>query len=97
MANTEALAISDLNATLVRKAIEDSAFRAQLVQIIRRFEPRFKSVTVELLNNADPLDRTLRFRIQAVLLADLDGEPVVYDSMLDVASRNFQVATVDDG
>ena len=73
------------------------AFRVQLVQIIRRFEPRFKSVTVELLNNADPLDRTLRLRIQAVLLADLDGEPVVYDSMLDVASRNFQVAVVDDG
>jgi hypothetical protein len=31
VANTEALAISDLNASLVRKAIEDSGFRAQLV------------------------------------------------------------------
>jgi type VI secretion system protein ImpF len=73
------------------------AFCAQLVRIIGRFEPRFKSVTIDLLNNADPLDRTLRFRIQAVLLADVDGEPVVYDSMLDVASRNFRVALVDNG
>lgn len=73
------------------------AFREQLIEIIRRFEPRFQSVTVEILNNADPLDRTLRFRIQAVLLADFEGEPVVYDSLLDVASRNFHVAVVDDG
>ena len=72
-------------------------FRDQLAQIIRRFEPRFKSVTVELLNNADPLDRTLRFRIQAVLLADVEGELVAYDSMLDISSRNFHVAVVDDG
>jgi predicted component of type VI protein secretion system len=47
---------------------------------------------VELIDNINPLDRTLRFRIHAVLLMDADGETVIYDTLLDPASRGLYVS-----
>ena len=38
--------------------------------MIRKFEPRFKSVRVKLLDNTDPTDRALRLRIDALLYAE---------------------------
>ena len=65
-------------------AVKDREELCRVIQgVIRRFEPRFKSVTVQLLTNAEPLDRTLRFRIDAMLYADPAPEPVVFDSALE--------------
>src|SRR5688572_29401729 len=44
-------------------------FRRILQRVIQRYEPRFSGVTVALLKNPDPMDRTLRFRIEALLHA----------------------------
>ena len=63
-----------------------------LVQaMIRQHEPRFKSVAVRLLGSAEPLDRTLRFRIDAMLRAEPAPEPVVFDSVLQPATGAFEV------
>lgn len=59
--------------------------------VIRRFEPRFKTVHVEMLENADPQDRVLRFRIDALLRAEPAPEPVVFDSALEPATGNVEV------
>ncbi len=70
------------------------AFARLLQTVIREHEPRFKSVKVQLLDNAEPLDRTLRFRIDALLYAEPAPEPVAFDSTLKPISGNFEVKGV---
>lgn len=69
-------------------------FCRTLQTLLRQYEPRFKTVTVTLLTNSEPLDRTLRFRIDALLYADPAPEPVVFDSTLEPASGAFAVKGV---
>lgn len=59
--------------------------------IIRQHEPRFKRVEVKLVENGEPQDRTLRFRIEALLHAEPAPEPVVFDSHLKPATGDFVV------
>jgi len=66
-------------------------FRRSVEEAIRRYEPRFKSVRVHLLVNAETRDRTLRFRIDALLHADPVPEPMVFDSVADPATGGFDV------
>jgi type VI secretion system protein ImpF len=66
-------------------------FRIAVQEVIRYFEPRFESVRVELLSNTDHLDRTLRFRIDALMYADPAPEPIAFDSLFDPSSRAFSV------
>jgi type VI secretion system protein ImpF len=68
-------------------------FRKLLETAVLRAESRFTEVKVTILQNASEVDRSLRFRIQAVLRVDIDGEPVVFDSVLDPASRAFSVSS----
>jgi type VI secretion system protein ImpF len=60
-------------------------------QVIRRFDPRFKSVRVTLKDNAEPLDRTLRFRIDGQLHAEPEPEHVAFDSLLRPVTGDFEV------
>jgi type VI secretion system protein ImpF len=62
-----------------------------LQAVIQQQEPRFKRVKVTLLDNAEPLDRTLRFRIDALLQVDPAPEPVVFDSTLKPGTGSFEV------
>lgn len=66
-------------------------YRRLMVQAIERFEPRLKDVTVEIPASTNALDRTFRFRIHAILVSDIDGEPVVYDTVLDPTSRALSI------
>jgi type VI secretion system protein ImpF len=83
--------LADIYSQPMATEAQREVFRATLEDAIRRFEPRFRSVTVTILKNTEEFDRTLRFRIQAVLTVDAEGEPVIYDSTLDPASRSFMV------
>lgn len=67
-------------------------FRRSLEDIIRRFEPRFISVKVILRDASDSTDRTLRFRIDAVMYAEPSPEAVSFDSQLDPANHAFSIA-----
>jgi len=66
-------------------------FRRIIQRVIQKFEPRFKSVSVKLLKSADPLDRTLRFRIDGTINAEPTPEPVVFDSSLEPLTTSFEV------
>jgi type VI secretion system protein ImpF len=59
--------------------------------VLRQYEPRFKTVTVQMLANPDPLDRTLNFRIDGLLYADPAPEPVVFDSSMKPVTGSFEV------
>jgi type VI secretion system protein ImpF len=69
-------------------------FRAQFESLVRRFEPRLKNLAVEMAPVGDELDRSLRFRIRAILHTDLGDEPIVYDTLLDPATRNLTIADI---
>ncbi|MBI3861443.1 MAG: type VI secretion system baseplate subunit TssE [Planctomycetia bacterium] len=66
-------------------------FRALVEEVIRRYEPRFKQVRVRLLNPASRTDRTLRFRIDALLYAEPAPEPLVFDSELEPVNGTIAV------
>jgi len=83
--------IPDFTGARMGTAAEREQMRYLTEQVISRFEPRFKRVRVELLENADQFDRTLRFRIDALLYADPAPEPVVFDSQLEPVTAAFQV------
>lgn len=101
--------LTELKQSLVRYGIPDvSASAADIVsergrasylrlveETIRRFEPRFKSVRVEFLDATDPLERTLRFRIDAMMYAFPAPEPVVFDTALEPSTGEFSVEGAD--
>ena len=67
-------------------------FRAAVERTIRRFEPRFLQVSVELIDDQEKLDRTIRFRVHAHIDTKPAPEPLVFDSTLDPSTRGISVA-----
>jgi type VI secretion system protein ImpF len=97
---------AELSASLVGYGLPDlhtmgagGQYRDQLRRIIEdtvsRFLPVFSSLEVTPLDNLDPLDRALRFRISALLHLEIEDQPIVFDSVLDPASRQFTVRSSD--
>ena len=96
-------ALKELDTSLVNYGIPDftgsdlssqtsrEQFARTVESVIRKYEPRFKTVRVELLDNAEPLDRTLRFRIDAMVYAEPAPEPLVFDSLVEPVTRNVTV------
>jgi len=68
-----------------------SDFCQKIESTIKYFEPRFQSVNVKYLDNIDPTDRTLRFRIEAILFAEPIPEKIIFDSILEPISRNISI------
>lgn len=83
--------LPDLAAVNISDKQSKRNFIEQLERLLIEFEPRFKSVSVNFLENTNSLDRTLRFRIDATLYADPAPEVVVFDSMLEPVSRTVNV------
>ena len=69
-------------------------FCRTLQSVLRQYEPRFKTVKVQLLTNTDPLDRTLNFRIDGLVYADPAPEPVIFDSSMRPVTGTFEVKGV---
>jgi type VI secretion system protein ImpF len=70
-------------------------FITQLENLLLTYEPRFKSVSVQQLENADSSDRTLNFRIDAVLYADPAPAVIVLNSVLEPVSRSVNIQEAD--
>lgn len=65
--------------------------RIEIEDTIRRFEPRFMSVRVQLVDTQERLDTTLRLRIEAMLHAEPAPEAVVFDTLLDPTTDDVVV------
>ncbi len=74
---------------------ERQKLRSVVERAILRFEPRFRSVKVKLLENKDSFDRTLRFRIEGLLQVEPSPEPVIFDSQLEPSTASFDVKSSD--
>jgi type VI secretion system protein ImpF len=83
--------IPDITRADLRSAGGRERFRQIMERVIRHFEPRFQRVAVEMLENADPLDHAMRFRIDAMMYAEPAPEPVVFDSSLEPATGTVEV------
>lgn len=70
---------------------EREDFARMLEGLIRRFEPRFQRISVVPVNNTEPLDRTFRFRIDALLRVDPAPEPIVFDSLVKPVTGDVEV------
>jgi type VI secretion system protein ImpF len=71
--------------------------REEIEATIRRFEPRFLTISVTLPETRDRLDATLRLRIDALLHADPAPEPVAFDTLLEPTTAEVVVRMRDDG
>jgi type VI secretion system protein ImpF len=89
--------LPDLATVNISDRIKKKEFIKQLESLLIEFEPRFKSVNVNYLENSDSLDRTLRFRIDATLYADPSPEVVVFDSILEPVSRTVNLEEAGHG
>src|SRR5262249_19451533 len=77
-------------------AAQDRDAICQVLQtVICQGEPRFKTVKVQIVGNAEPPARPLRFRTAALLSADPAPEPIVFDSILKPVTGDFEVKGVD--
>lgn len=66
----------------LRKALEDA---------IKKHEPRFLTVKVVMIREGEGIDRSIRFRIDALLQADPAPEALSFDSRLEPAMRLLSV------
>ena len=69
--------------------------RGTVESVLRRFEPRLKQVKVTLPESIEAAERTLHFRIDALLIVDPEPEPVSFDSVLEPAQQRFRVKSLD--
>jgi type VI secretion system protein ImpF len=69
--------------------------RAKLVRVlhatVKTFEPRLANIRVVPLEEAIPGTRTLRFRIEGLLLMDPVPEHVFFDTVLELTSGEYEV------
>lgn len=77
--------IPDISAAQLQSQQQRRDYLRELEYRIQLFEPRLQQVRVVPVENVNYLDRRLRFRIDATLLAGDVREPIVFDSQLDPA------------
>ena len=70
---------------------QQETLRSTIARALELFEPRLVNIRVTIASADDFNDRTLRFRIDALLRIDPAPEPVSYDSRLDVTAGDFSV------
>ncbi|PID43884.1 MAG: type VI secretion system baseplate subunit TssE [Gammaproteobacteria bacterium] len=85
--------LPDLNVINFLNAAGSNEFCRLVEDHIRRFEPRFKTVNV-VLKDSDKLDRTLHFRIEALMHADPAPEEIVFDSAFEPSTNNVHIGRV---
>ncbi len=83
--------IPDFAAGVFNNEGERDRLRLEIEATIRRFEPRFLSVRVHLIDDDQRLDASLRLRIDAVLHAEPAPEQVTFDTIVDTVNDNVRI------
>ena len=86
--------IPDFTGGRLGNVLDREQFRRGVERLVRQFEPRFKSVAVKMLENANKEDRMLRFRVDGLLHAEPAPEPVTFDTAVEPTTGNIQVKGV---
>lgn len=62
-----------------------------LVDVMTRFEPRLAETRVRLVDADQVRSPQMRFVVEAILLMDRERKQVVFDTLLEVASGQYEV------
>jgi type VI secretion system protein ImpF len=93
-----AFGIPDCTAGTFSDRRERETLRAEIEDTIRRFDPRFAQLSVSLV---DPEQRgfgsTLRLRIDGIVRAEPQPEPVSFDTTVDAVTTDVVVRTLEYG
>lgn len=65
--------------------------RVLIEACIHRFEPRVASLKVTLVEATDRVSGTLRLRVDALLRAEPAPEPIAFDTVVDLVTKNVTV------
>lgn len=84
--------IPDLTGASLGTPREREEFCKTIQAAIGLFDRRLRKLSVRLLDESEPIERTIRFRIDALLLAEPAPESLAFDSMLRLATGTFEVA-----
>ena len=82
--------LPDFCAASVVSTLDQNRIRRALEVAIERFEPRLRDVRVSLLPSR-ATERALHFRIDANLRVEPAPEPVSFDTVLHIASGEYQI------
>jgi type VI secretion system protein ImpF len=82
--------LPDFTGVSPNSSVERARMTDAIQAAIRNFEPRFTNVQVSL-EPISNLDRILKFRIQATLDIEPVPEAIVFDTVLQMGSGNFEV------
>lgn len=82
--------LPDLTGVSAKDPSEQHRMTKAIENAIELFEPRFINVRVTL-EPVSNVDKQLKFRIEASLNLEPTPEPVVFDTLLEMGSGNFEV------
>jgi type VI secretion system protein ImpF len=83
--------IGDFTAGAFNDPAQRDRLRLQIEDTVQRFEPRLTQVRVILIETGNPLEATLRLRIEALLRTEPAPEPIAFDTLFDAATAEVQV------
>lgn len=83
--------IPDFAGISMSSPIAREEFREMVEDALRIHEKRFLRVRVELQESSDPIDRTLRFTIDALVRASPEPAEVRFDSQVDPTSNRINI------
>jgi type VI secretion system lysozyme-related protein len=82
--------LPDFTGMSANNPAEQQRLTRQIEQAIRTFEPRFLDLKVTF-EPIDGVERVLKFRIEARLNVEPVPEPIVFDTVLQLGSGEFEV------
>jgi type VI secretion system protein ImpF len=96
--------IADFSSGAFNNPRERERLRYELEEAIRLFEPRLTRLRVRILDPKEPLEATLRLRIEGLLRVEPAPNPIAFDTFVDAAttevvvkpSASYPVAAIDD-
>jgi type VI secretion system protein ImpF len=83
--------IPDMTGAPLGTPREREEFCRTIQSTISLFDHRLKKLNVRLIDQAEPLERTIRFQIEAMLQAEPAPEPLLYESTLRLSTGTFEV------
>ncbi|MGI1678140.1 MAG: type VI secretion system baseplate subunit TssE [Cellvibrionaceae bacterium] len=89
--------VSDFSHVQFESEDERLNFAWRVSDIIRKFEPRFERVFVEIEPLGEEFERTLYLKINAILLVEPDPVPLIFDSRIRTSDRSLRLRELKHG
>ncbi|MFP5230381.1 MAG: type VI secretion system baseplate subunit TssE [Acidobacteriota bacterium] len=82
--------LPDISSLGLSSAADHRLLRLAMEACVRAYEPRLMNARVTL-EDADKVDRRLRFHIEATMKMDPAPEEITFDTVLEIASGEYKV------